>query len=94
MQVAGSFHMGAYLANNFLSVGECDITMVYSVTDVAGLNQVLREILSNAGAAISAMARSFASRRSSQGENTTKSAKRVGITMFGVTTPGVDAIRT
>lgn len=67
--------------------------MVYSVTDIAGLNQVLRGVLSNAGAAISGMARSFASRQSDRGENTTEPVKRVGITMFGVTTPGVDAIR-
>lgn len=67
--------------------------MVYSVTDVSGLNQVLRDILGNAGAAIAAMSKSFSSRRSLQREKATKSAKRVGITMFGVTTPGVDAIR-
>lgn len=68
--------------------------MLYSVTDVAGLNQVLRDILSNAGAAIAAMARSFAARKQGEKNETKKTAKRVGITMFGVTTPGVDAIRT
>lgn len=81
--------------------------MVYSVVDVAGLNQLLRDILSNAGAAIAAMAQAFASRSSSSkgdAENSTSSReaavdtptpprKRIGITMFGVTTPGVDAIR-
>lgn len=67
--------------------------MVYSVTDVAGLNQVLRDILSNAGAAISAMAKSYSTRQSSRESKEAKPTKRVGITMFGVTTPGVDAIR-
>jgi uncharacterized protein (UPF0261 family) len=72
-------------------VGETDITMMYSVVDVAGLNQVLRNVLSNAGAAIAGMARAYASRQ--QGDVRSKK-KRVGITMFGVTTPAVDSIRT
>ena len=69
-------------------VEETDITLMYSVVDVAGLNQVLRNILSNAGAAISAMARSYAQR-----VDLKSSKKRVGITMFGVTTSAVDMIR-
>lgn len=71
--------------------------MTYSVVDVAGLNQVLRDILRNAGAAIGAMAQSFSSARQQdeQGNSTSETSqiKRVGITMFGVTTPCVDAIR-
>lgn len=76
--------------------------MIYSVVDVAGLNQVLRDILSNAGAAIGAMAQAFSIRRSKDRDDQknsgrateyTPATKRVGITMFGVTTPGVDAIR-
>jgi uncharacterized protein (UPF0261 family) len=71
-------------------VQETDITLMYSVVDVAGLNQVLRNVLSNAGAAISGMAYSYALRR--QNDHVV-SKKRVGITMFGVTTPAVDVIR-
>ncbi|KAF2645305.1 hypothetical protein P280DRAFT_116736 [Massarina eburnea CBS 473.64] len=71
-------------------VEETDITLMYSVVDVAGLNQLLRNVLSNAGAAIAGMAKSYASRKP---VSTTSSKKRVGITMFGVTTPAVDAIR-
>jgi uncharacterized protein (UPF0261 family) len=71
-------------------VGETDITMMYSVVDVAGLNQVLRNVLSNAGAAIAGMARAYASR---QQDTAQPRKKRVGITMFGVTTPAVDFIR-
>ncbi|KAF2248882.1 hypothetical protein BU26DRAFT_308284 [Trematosphaeria pertusa] len=71
-------------------VEETDITLMYSVVDVAGLNQVLRNVLSNAGAAIAGMAKSYASRESTPPSS---AKKRVGITMFGVTTPGVDAIR-
>lgn len=71
-------------------VGETDITLMYSVVDVAGLNDVLRNVLSNAGAAIAGMALGL-SRRGQQANPSTK--KRVGITMFGVTTPAVDEIR-
>ncbi|KAF3007731.1 hypothetical protein E8E13_009818 [Curvularia kusanoi] len=71
-------------------VGETDISLMYSVVDVAGLNQVLREVLSNAGAAIAGMAAAF-SRRTEHTSQSTQ--KRVGITMFGVTTPAVDEIR-
>ena len=75
-------------------VGETDIGLVYSVVDVAGLNQLLREILSNAGAQIAAAAVSYARRREQGAVHAGEtSKKRVGITMFGVTTPGVDAIR-
>ena len=75
-------------------VGETDITLMYSVVDVAGLNHVLRNILSNAGASIAASAVSYSSRKAttSQGADSSQK-KRVGVTMFGVTTPGVDAIR-
>lgn len=71
-------------------VEETDITLMYSVVDVAGLNQVLRNVLSNAGAAIAGMAKSYASRRTLSPPVV---KTRVGITMFGVTTPAVDAIR-
>jgi len=73
-------------------VEETDITLMPSVVDVAGLNEILRRVLSNAAQAIAAMAQSYAS--TSRNPNRQKaSKKRVGITMFGVTTPAVDAIR-
>ncbi|KAG5954732.1 hypothetical protein E4U57_004163 [Claviceps arundinis] len=79
-------------------VGETDITLMYSVVDIAGMNPLLRDILSNAGAAIAAAAVSYSTRRRSRAQPSmqqtpAKNKKRVGITMFGVTTPGVDAIR-
>ncbi|KAH7110069.1 hypothetical protein B0J11DRAFT_207502 [Dendryphion nanum] len=73
-------------------VGETDITLMYSVVDVAGLNQLLRKVLSNAGTAIAAMAHAYAEPNIIPVPS--KEMKRVGITMFGVTTPAVDAIRT
>ncbi|OAL43961.1 hypothetical protein IQ07DRAFT_592754 [Pyrenochaeta sp. DS3sAY3a] len=72
-------------------VEETDVMLMYSVVDVAGLNGVLRNILSNAGAAIAGMATAYASRSHDRGISSKK--YRVGITMFGVTTPAVDAIR-
>lgn len=75
-------------------VGETDITMMYSVVDVAGLNEVLREVLGNAAAAIAGMAEAYAVRHDRlEASPSSKSAKKLGITMFGVTTPGADAIR-
>lgn len=73
-------------------IGETDITLMYSVVDIAGLNQVLRDILGNAAAAIAAAATSYSNRKASKSRESPVK-KRVAITMFGVTTPGVDAIR-
>ncbi|KAJ4137888.1 hypothetical protein NW754_001533 [Fusarium falciforme] len=73
-------------------VGESDMTLMYSVVDVAGLNDLLKQILGNAGGAIAGMSLSYA-RRKEEHQKTGPRKKRVGSTMFGVTTPGVDAIR-
>ncbi|PSN64158.1 hypothetical protein BS50DRAFT_576747 [Corynespora cassiicola Philippines] len=74
-------------------IEETDITLMYSVVDVAGLNQVLRNILSNAALAMAAMAGGYASRVASPETTSQPEKPRVGITMFGVTTPAVDTIR-
>lgn len=66
-------------------IGTSDITMMFSVVDVAGLNRVSRQIYRNAAAAIAGMARLETSTDDSQ--------RAVGITMFGVTTPCVTAVR-
>ncbi|KAM4054322.1 hypothetical protein HRG_005208 [Hirsutella rhossiliensis] len=76
-------------------VGETDIIMINPVVDVAGLNQILRDVLRNAGAAIGAAALAYAACRLIPGQQELFTPKkRVGVTMFGVTTPGVNAIRT
>lgn len=62
-----------------------DITMMYSVGDIEGLNQLTKTILTNVAGAIVGMARV---ERPQIEERTT-----VGITMFGVTTPAVKKIR-
>jgi uncharacterized protein (UPF0261 family) len=61
-------------------VGPTDICMMYSVTDLAGLNRISKEILANAAGAICGMAA-----REAVAQTQRKPA--VGITMFGVTTP-------
>ena len=75
-------------------VGETDITMMYSVVDIAGMNEVMRDVLANAGAAIGAAAFRYEARhRQDTRASPLPDKKRVGITMFGVTTPAVDKIR-
>ncbi len=62
-----------------------DITMMYSVVDVAGLNRVSRRVLANAAGAICGMAE--------QEAGTAEAKPLVAATMFGVTTPCVDRVR-
>jgi uncharacterized protein (UPF0261 family) len=66
-------------------VGSSDIAMLYSVTDVAGLNRISRIILANAAHAIAGMARGEA-------PAATDDRPAIGLTMFGVTTPCVTAV--
>lgn len=73
-------------------IGESDIMMLPSIVDIAGLNSLLRVVLENAANAIVAMAKtSF--ERMNRPEQSLESEKklRIAITMFGVTTPGVNA---
>ena len=66
-------------------VGVKDITMMYSVVDVSGLNRLSRRIFANAAGAIAGMV-----------EQTMPKAQEkplIGATMFGVTTPCVDRVR-
>jgi uncharacterized protein (UPF0261 family) len=67
-------------------VGIKDITMMYSVVDIAGLNRLSRRILANAAAAVCAMA---------QAELPPAAEERplLAATMFGVTTPCVTRAR-
>ncbi len=69
-------------------VGANDVTMMYSVVDIAGVNRVSERILSNAAAAIAGMAAAYAKRK-----RASKSKPLIGATMFGVTTPCVNAAR-
>jgi len=67
-------------------VGAVDITLMYSVVDIAGLNPISARILGNAAAAAAGMAKS-------QGPQAEAERPLVGATMFGVTTPSVTEAR-
>ena len=67
-------------------VGPSDICMMYSVTDLAGLNRISRTILANAARAIAGMARAAGVDRSAEDR------AAVGLTMFGVTTTCVNQV--
>ena len=62
-----------------------DITMMFSVVDIAGLNAVSRLVLANAAHAMSGMV--------SHRPVSVDSKRTIGMTMFGVTTPCVNAVR-
>ena len=66
-------------------VGVKDITMMYSVVDVSGLNRLSRRIFANAAGAIGGMVE--------QTMPKVEDKPLIGATMFGVTTPCVDRVR-
>ncbi|EKT64957.1 Tm-1-like ATP-binding domain-containing protein [Providencia burhodogranariea] len=68
-------------------IGASDISMMYSVTDVSGLNIISRKILKNAANQI---AGSVYFHREEDVETTLKPA--IALTMFGVTTPCVQQL--
>ena len=75
-------------------VGETDITMMYSVVDIAGQNSILNPILENAAGMIAGAAKAYTARCERDTKGLQRSRKKVvAITMFGVTTPAVDAAR-
>lgn len=79
-------------------VGETDITMMPSVVDIAGQNSILNPILENAAGMIVGAANAYSERVQKEKSEASHSSrrekkKRVAITMFGVTTPAVDAAR-
>ncbi len=69
-------------------IGATDVTLMYSVVDIAGINQVSRAVLGNAAAAIAGMAHAHAVRAPGVDDR-----PLIGASMFGVTTPAVDAAR-
>jgi uncharacterized protein (UPF0261 family) len=67
-------------------VGSTDITMMASITDIAGVNSISAQILANAAAAIVGMVKSAPIELDG-------TRPLVAATMFGVTTPAVTAAR-
>jgi uncharacterized protein (UPF0261 family) len=66
-------------------VGAVDVTMMYPVVDISGVNSISSRILTNAAAAIAGMAGAVAP--------AVEHRPLVGATMFGVTTPCVTRAR-
>jgi uncharacterized protein (UPF0261 family)/ABC-type branched-subunit amino acid transport system ATPase component len=66
-------------------VGPADICMMYSVTDIQGLNRISERVLSNAAHALAGM---IGYRR----DERAAAKPAVGLTMFGLTTPCVQAV--
>jgi len=66
--------------------GTRDITIMHSVVDILGLNSLTRRVLANAAAAIVGMA-------GAEHLDTVPSRLRVGITLYGQTTPAGLAIK-
>ena len=69
-------------------VGMTDLTLMHSVVDIAGINRISEPILANACAAVAGMALDRVRQRPVLAER-----PLVAATMFGVTTPGVTAVR-
>jgi uncharacterized protein (UPF0261 family) len=71
-------------------VGSSDVTLMYSVVDISGINQISRSVLGNAAAGIAGMARAHADRGPGEAH---QDQPLVAASMFGVTTPAVEAAR-
>ncbi|GAB3136301.1 Tm-1-like ATP-binding domain-containing protein [Microbispora hainanensis] len=72
-------------------VGDVDVTLMYSVVDISGINRLSRAVLGNAAAAVAGMAQRYARVRAETGAGDDR--KLVAATMFGLTTPAVDEAR-
>ncbi len=76
-------------------VGASDITLMYSVVDIAGVNRISAPLLANAADAVAGMAEGFAREpRAVRPEDlAARGRPLIAASMAGVTTPGVDAAR-
>ena len=69
-------------------VGPSDIMMMYSVTDVQGLNSISRQVLANGAQAMAGMVKTrlAEARAAAQRRGAANGLPAIGLTMFGVTT--------
>ena len=75
-------------------VGVRDILMMHSVVDISGINRISRTVLTNAANAMAGMAMSSFSAASEAPAAQARNEKPlIAATMFGVTTPCVEAAR-
>ncbi|RMD39415.1 hypothetical protein DV735_g5713, partial [Chaetothyriales sp. CBS 134920] len=72
-------------------IEETDITIMYSIVDISGINSILKRIYANAASAISGMASSYAQFLEPQAA--TAASKRVGMSVFRATIPVADMVR-
>jgi len=71
-------------------VGQSDVTLMYAVVDISGLNSISRAVLGNAAAAAAGMAAAYERRTA---EPAVDERPLIGASMFGLTTPAVDEAR-
>jgi uncharacterized protein (UPF0261 family) len=86
ISTVASGNVGAY-------VGPSDIMMMYSVTDVQGLNSISRQVLANGAQAMAGMVKQrLAEARAAAPPRVGEGLAAVGLTMFGVTTTCVQQV--
>ena len=86
ISTVASGNVGAY-------VGPSDIMMMYSVTDVQGLNSISRQVLGNGAQALAGMVKQrLAEARAAAQRPVVPGLPAVGLTMFGVTTACVQQV--
>ena len=86
ISTVASGNVGAY-------VGPSDIMMMYSVTDVQGLNSISRQVLANGAQAMTGMVRQrLAEARAAAQRRVVEGLPAIGLTMFGVTTTCVQQV--
>ena len=73
-------------------VGPSDIMMMYSVSDVQGINPITEQVLGNAAHALAGMIAGLPTAAACE-ERRRTARPAIGMTMFGVTTPCIQAIQ-
>jgi len=74
-------------------VGVRDIAMMYSVVDISGINRISRTVLANAANAIAGMVKGRSALTPGPSPGWRGEKPLISATMFGVTTPCVEAAR-
>jgi uncharacterized protein (UPF0261 family) len=74
-------------------VGVRDIAMMYSVVDISGINRISRTVLANAANAIAGMVKGRSALTPGSSPDGRGEMPLITATMFGVTTPCVEAAR-
>ena len=73
-------------------VGPADIMMMYSVADIQGINPISEQVLSNAAHALAGMIAGLPDEET-RADRRASARPAIGLTMFGVTTPCVQAVQ-